>query len=415
VKGYRLVLHWAALPITDRRWAAPLSAVALGFGLFAGVAIGPGAADTVATGAAQIVAIPGVGGGSQTAETEDAPTARPAPDATGGADLTPSDPADTGLPSFEPAPLVEPESTGSPEIAAAPLPDEEEPAPREGQSEPEDEVLTGVVVHLNKAAGSYVVAGTGGSLAAVHAATAPRLGTAIEVPVRTLANGTFAEAGTRVRSGSRSRAEVRGVVTYVDSSEVSPAYVVSERGVSLFVRVGPDPTGSPPPLPMLGSIAEVTVDIEKTEPVSDSAEPLPDSEPAPSTTESTFESGGCAPDPAEPLQAQTRSPFALWQRHLEVAGTPLGQSDFSGVVVAVCPHLGQILLSADDVRASGRDLLFDLAAEDIDLSKVQVGDSILATARIGTGGKLSLTGLASDERTKGADDGEAVQGDLAEG
>ena len=35
-------LRWAALPIIDRRWTAPLSAIALGFGLFVGVAIGPG-------------------------------------------------------------------------------------------------------------------------------------------------------------------------------------------------------------------------------------------------------------------------------------------------------------------------------------------------------------------------------------
>ena len=35
-------LRWAALPMIDRRWTAPMSAVALGFGLFVGVAIGPG-------------------------------------------------------------------------------------------------------------------------------------------------------------------------------------------------------------------------------------------------------------------------------------------------------------------------------------------------------------------------------------
>ena len=46
------VLRGAALVVTDRRWAAPLSAMALGFGLFVGVAIGPGAAGTLATGAA---------------------------------------------------------------------------------------------------------------------------------------------------------------------------------------------------------------------------------------------------------------------------------------------------------------------------------------------------------------------------
>jgi hypothetical protein len=54
--------RWAALIVTDRRWAAPLSALALGFGLFIGVAIGPSAAGSLATGGAQIIEIPGLGG-----------------------------------------------------------------------------------------------------------------------------------------------------------------------------------------------------------------------------------------------------------------------------------------------------------------------------------------------------------------
>ncbi len=39
-------VRWAALPITDRRWTAPFAAIALGFGLFIGVAIGPGVSGT---------------------------------------------------------------------------------------------------------------------------------------------------------------------------------------------------------------------------------------------------------------------------------------------------------------------------------------------------------------------------------
>src|SRR5262245_25747656 len=51
------VLQPMALVVTDRRWAAPLSALALGLGVFVGVAIGPGAAGTFATGS-QVVEIP---------------------------------------------------------------------------------------------------------------------------------------------------------------------------------------------------------------------------------------------------------------------------------------------------------------------------------------------------------------------
>ena len=42
------ILRSFSLVVTDRRWAAPLSAMALGFGLFVGVAIGPDAAGTMA-------------------------------------------------------------------------------------------------------------------------------------------------------------------------------------------------------------------------------------------------------------------------------------------------------------------------------------------------------------------------------
>ena len=64
--GSDTAVHRAAsLAVTDRRWAAPL-AVALGFGLFLGVAIGPGAAGTLATGGPLIqVEVPSSSGGSE--------------------------------------------------------------------------------------------------------------------------------------------------------------------------------------------------------------------------------------------------------------------------------------------------------------------------------------------------------------
>jgi hypothetical protein len=71
VDAVRVLLRWGALPVTDRRWAAPLAAIALGFGLFAGVAIGPGAAGTFATGAAQIIEIPRFSGGDDAGEEGD--------------------------------------------------------------------------------------------------------------------------------------------------------------------------------------------------------------------------------------------------------------------------------------------------------------------------------------------------------
>ena len=51
-------MRWAALPIIDRRWTAPMSAIALGFGLFVGVAIGPGTEGTLGTTSPMIVQVP---------------------------------------------------------------------------------------------------------------------------------------------------------------------------------------------------------------------------------------------------------------------------------------------------------------------------------------------------------------------
>jgi hypothetical protein len=117
--GYRRLLRWAAVPLTDRRWAAPLSAVALGFGLFVGVAIGPGATGTFATGAAQIVEIPvstagedGGSGGAERASSAPAPASGSASGEGEGFSLAPlapsgeapSEPAATAPSGSGPAP-----------------------------------------------------------------------------------------------------------------------------------------------------------------------------------------------------------------------------------------------------------------------------------------------------------------------
>jgi hypothetical protein len=385
VSGYRHVLRWAALPITDRRWAAPLSAVALGFGLFVGVAIGPGAADTVATGAARIVAIPGDAAGAVASTSEEAAEPRaPKTAKAGGSDDGVFSPESAASPSFEPLAPSEPEAAEPIETAEAP-PREDEPAPAVEEPEADGKSLAGIVVHRNEAAGSYVVADREGSLAAVHASTAPRLGTKIEVPVRGLANGTYAERGQRRRSGTRTRASVAGTVTYVDANPAAPAYVVSARGVSMLVRVAPDPSGAPPELPLAGSLVTVAAEIGSVE---SSTEPPPTEVPPQTTT-------------------------VVWQRKIEIEGTPLAYADFSGIVAEVRSESRELLVSADDAGESGAVLTFALPPEEVDASRLRVGDSILATATIGPEGTLALTGLAGDEHLRGADDEGTLQGDLA--
>jgi hypothetical protein len=393
------LLRWAALPVTDRRWAAPLSAVALGFGLFVGVAIGPGASGTFATGAPQIIEIPGLGVSADSGEGGD----------TGGGEGSIA--AEPALSSFAPSEFEsEPSATPepSPPKKAAPEPEE---------SKPEKLTLTGTVVHVNPAAGSYTLAEPGGTLDVVHAGKAPQPGTTVTVPARSLANGTFAEAGTRTRSGARVRAKLSGTVTYVDPTPAAPAYTVSKRGVSVLIHVHPDPSGAVPGLPALGAFATVAVDIEKvsqpalpaeTAPAAPSepaqAMPVPAVEPPPAPP-------ACAPDPSQPPPPTIQPRAILWQRQVSAPGAPFASSDFSGIVEAVCAEAGKVLISADDIRESGHDLLFTVPAP-IDTTKLEIGQSVTAFAAIGGDGTLELTGLASDERTKGAEDEGAAQGDL---
>jgi hypothetical protein len=364
------LIRWAALPITDRRWAPPLSAVALGFGLFVGVAIGPGASGSVA-GGAQVIEVPAPGGGEseETEVEEGSGGSRGAGfQAGGGAPLAEEPFAEEAQATL--TPLGGGESpTREPAPAPVPQPPEEE----EEGGDPEEPQLAGVVVHVNKAAGSYTVAEEGGVMSAVHAGKPPAAGTKVETPIRTLANGTLAEAGKRKRSGEAESATLAGIVTFVDPNPAAPAYTVSNRGVSVLVRVHPDPTGAPVALPALGAYATVAAEIEKPRP--------------------GVSAGG------------------LWQGTLSAGGAPFTHADLEGIVAAVNPEAAQLLISADDVRAGGQDLTLTVPPT-IDVSKLLVGESVLAGVDIGADGALTLTGLASDEHSVGADDEAATQGDL---
>jgi hypothetical protein len=424
-------MRWAALPITDRRWAAPLSAIALGFGLFVGVAIGPGAPGTLATGVPQIIEIPGLGVSSSEEEDEEEPAIA---EASSGGDGGRGESAFSPLLGEEEPALVAPEEE-TPSSSEPPV-EEEEEAP----AKPEEEELAGTVVHVNPAAGSYTVVESGGVMSAVHASKLPHPGSQVKVPIETLANGTLAEAGKRVRSGERAWATLAGIVTSVDAAAEAPSYAVSNRGTSVLVHVHPGPSGAAPTLPALGAYASVAVEIEQrpttaasvssAEPAAESEPPLAEEPPAteppaePTPTEIVPAAPApapeapappapaqCAPDPARPpVTAEPSS--VLWQRQATGGGAPFTHADFTGIVTAVCPDTAQLLVSADDVRESGRDLLFAVPSG-IDASKLEVGGSILIAADIAADGALTVTGLASDEHRKGADDAKATQGDLA--
>jgi hypothetical protein len=363
-------LRGASLVVTDRRWAAPLSAAALGFGIFAGVAIGPGAAGTLA-GAQQIIEIPSSGGGdgqsggggAGVASTESA-SASEESEAAGFEEAPPS-----SVP-HAPEP-VEPLPVPAAEPAAKPAPAGEEA--EEEAEEPETQTLKGTVVHANPAAGSYAMAIRGGELVSVHAAELPEAGTKLSAPLRRLANGTFAEAGDLDEEEKSIQATFRGSVTFTDPDPPAPAYTVSGRGSSLLVHVDPDPTGAAPELPAVGSYVTVTAKIEA---------------------------------PAEPKADPT-----LVQSEIEIEpGPPSTYLDLAGIVKEVLPD-GHLLLSADDNGESEADLTLTVPKE-IDATTLKAGDSYLATATVEPDSSLALSGIASDEHSKGANNPASAQGDL---
>ncbi len=401
--GYRLLLQWAALPVTDRRWAAPLVAVALGFGLFVGVAIGPGTSGSIAGSAPQLIALSGIGGEGDDGADETGFEAEGEEESDGFEESFAEEPeAESSFEFLEEEPFEAAESG------------EEEPTPparpeKEDEAEPEEEellTLSGIVVHVNPAAGSYTVAESSGALSAVHAKTLPEPGNKLSVGVKTLANGTYAEGEAPKKSGTASKAQLEGIVTWVDPDPAAPAYALSKRGVSVLVRVRPDPTGAVPVLPTLGAFAKVGVELEKLPTASPEAPVAP-----------------AVPDPAAPLcegvplvvpaaVAQTPAAVAsLWQTSLDASGVPFTYSDVAGVLTAVCAQEKTLLLSADDLRQAGADLVLAVPPK-LATAKLVPGDSILATVDIGAAGELTLKGLAGDERTKGADDAAATQGDL---
>ncbi len=382
------ILRSVSLVITDRRWSPTLAAMALGFGLFLGVAIGPGASGTFATPSGQIVAV--------------APSSS-------------EDPAEESSAANEPEPFTEPESepfeteesfeepyypeTEYPVEPAPEEPVEEAPPNEEPEEEPEGQLLEGTVVHANPAAGSYTMAIAGGELVSIHAPKLPPPGTKLKVEGNPLANNTFGEA-SRERSGGSRRAEFRGVVTFVDPDPLGPSYTVSGRGSSILVHAAP---GTEAQLPVLGAYATVAAQIEKPVPVeAPPPAPVPPADPLPVAPT-------CAADPG--LKPPPEPAMIATQRSLKVEPEPATYLDLAGILTAICPATGQIAISADDLRESGKDIVLSLPGR-FKTAGFQLGDSIVATATIGEDGTLTLAGLASDERTQGAEDTGSAQGDL---
>ena len=82
------------------------------------------------------------------------------------------------------------------------------------------------------------------------------------------------------------------------------------------------------------------------------------------------------------------------------------------VVQTVCPGGSpRLVLSADDVREAGRDLIA-LDAPGIDVTKLTPGQAVQVAVDVAPDGKLTLRGITSDQGAAGADDPAQGQGTL---
>jgi hypothetical protein len=419
-------MRWAALPITDRRWTAPLSAAAVGMGLFIGVAIGPGIDNSLGTSPQAVVMAPPPTDQTTTATTDTSaapPIGAPAANvpATHASVPTPSGPS-------VPAPVAPITSTPAPTPAPAPAPTTTTTTTDETTTTEETDdalVFTGTVVHLNPAASSYVITTGKGQMNAVHAKKLPKPGTKLEVPVRELVNGTYAEDGEVKRSGSATSAKVQGIVTHADAATGS--YTLSHKGISMLINADPA-AQSPPAPPAVGNQLTVSVKLAMPPPAGTEvggppATPLPPP-PTTTTTTTTSTTTSTVPPPApRRRQADCGTPppsppapkSIVTEKSRQVDIKFLGYSDFEGIVQGVCTSTGELVLSADDVRESVADITLPLDPEaDIDLGAISPGDVVDASGTIeeDTFG-LALTGISSDDGTKGAESADLQQGDQA--
>jgi hypothetical protein len=385
-------MRWAALPVIDRRWTMPLSGLALGFGLFVGIAIGPVAEGRGSEDQAQTVVEVVQPPQAQVPDDAGGPAGDgPAGDGnhgdnTGPSTPTPSPPTDNGPFGDTPAP---PTSTPPPTTTTTTPPTTTTTTtttPTGGDDGGDDNppavpTANGIVVHVNELAGSYTVARSNGSLVAVHADELPSIGAVVKVQVRTLANGTKVETNTRDRTDRAEQADVTGTVTFSDPR--IGAYTLSAPGTSVLVRV---PAGDR--MPAVGDVAQATVRI------ADGLDPIEAEDPG---------RDGCGKPP------KTSRPPAVGLEQLSIdVSESAGSTSLEGIVQGVCHKEATIIVSSDDLRAAGRDIAITVPSN-VNLGEISPGQVLAIRALIGGKGNLTATRIADDEGASAADDAASIQ------
>jgi hypothetical protein len=376
------------LPI-PKEMAGLLAAIALGFGVVIGTAISPNLAGIVAAPSAPPVV----------AET---PPEAPPPAVGGGGGAAPPPAA------AAPAAVI---STGTTETSEAGGggghhgKKKKKKKPKAGIS------FSGTVVRVNPFAQSYTVS-TSGGLIAIHADTLPLVGAQVESQVRKLNNGTYAESGGRNPVGTADQASFQGTVTYCADLEQPSApcdgasssdhyvYTVSSLGASIVVSE-PNPATAAPP--QVGSRVQVAVRIGV------------DFNPIAPLDEADWRVNPDCTPPYEERNGLPKPPVVtkeLTQTSVTITGQAT-TATIESVLQARCPaDTPSLILSADDVREAGRDLVPLNVPGGIDMNRLNPGQAVQTAVDIAADGGLTLKGITSDQGAGGADDATQGQGSL---
>ena len=114
---------------------------------------------------------------------------------------------------------------------------------------------------------------------------------------------------------------------------------------------------------------------------------------------------GCGAAPAQPKPPRV----ALEQVQLDVTSSErAGSTDLEGVVEGICRDSHRLILSADDVRESGRDIQVSLPST-IRLADLKNGQVVKLSASIAAGDALAVVTLAADGDRSEADDPDLSQ------
>jgi hypothetical protein len=401
------------VPERDELLAMALATLAVG--LVLGLAIGPGLGNAgrvlplISPPLAQLPALP------DEADDSDATASLPALSAPAGSEIPvagPTPPAAAPVTVIAAAPVAGEAPTGPvpDNPAPAPAPAALAPEPREPSAPaPQGLQVTGTVLASSVNGKSFALADRSGNLQTVFSDFPPEPGERISTTVLPLVNGTFSEYGGRRSIGTRQRASVRGMISYIDRE--LDVIVLSNRGTSLpldgsavsgeLLPADPvDPDASPPLAD--GDWVEVDLRLAEDPPVMAASEipARPGSSRAAVASSAVEDATMPAADPALGLQIEALE-------RLDETATSI---ELTGRLLELDRKTGRLLMSADSVGLLDRTIEISTPGG-FDSTGVTTGRVYSATVRRTATGELRLTGFSPGYSVRAADDPTEVFGE----